>query len=67
VALSSLNALFISDPDEARDLKKVYQTNIWRSDQELVSKYLNKNVSGADQFAKLFSTHHNMAKRLRAP
>jgi len=65
--MSSLKTLFISDPDSAgRDLKEVYRTNIWRSDQELVSKYLSRKVTSADQFAELFSTHPNMVKRLRA-
>jgi heat shock protein HtpX len=65
--MSSLKTLFISDPDNAgRDLREVYQTNIWRSDQNLVAKYLNRRVTSADQFAELFSTHPNMVKRLRA-
>jgi len=66
-SLSSLKTLFISDPDNAgRDLREVYQTNMWRSDQDLVAKYLNRRVTSADQFAELFSTHPNMVKRLRA-
>jgi Zn-dependent protease with chaperone function len=65
--MSSLKTLFISDPDNAgRDLREVYRTNIWRSDQELVSKYLSRKVTSADQFAELFSTHPNMVKRLKA-
>jgi len=65
--MSSLKTLFISDPDNAgRDLREVYQTNMWRSDQDLVAKYLNRRVTSADQFAELFSTHPNMVKRLRA-
>jgi len=66
-SLSSLKTLFISDPDNAgRDLREVLQTNIWRSDHELVEKYLNRRVTSADQFAELFSTHPNLVKRLRA-
>jgi heat shock protein HtpX len=65
--MSSLKTLFISDPDSAgKDLREIYQTNMWRSDQELVAKYLNRRVTSADQFAELFSTHPNMVKRLRA-
>ena len=65
--MSSLKALFISDPDSAgRDLREVYQTGVWRSDQEIVSKYLSRKVTTTDQFAELFSTHPNMVKRLRA-
>ncbi len=66
-SLSSLKTLFISDPDNAgRDLREVFQTNIWRSDHDLVAKYLNRRVTSADQFAELFSTHPNLVKRLRA-
>jgi heat shock protein HtpX len=65
--MSSLKTLFISDPDNAaRDLKEIYQTNIWRSDQDLVASYMNRRVTSADTFAELFSTHPNMVKRLRA-
>jgi len=65
--MSSLKTLFISDPDNAaRDLKEIYQTNIWRSDQDLVASYMNRKVTSADTFAEIFSTHPNMVKRLRA-
>lgn len=65
--MSSLKTLFISDPDNAaNDLKELYQTNIWRGDQDLVAKYMNRQVTSADAFAELFSTHPNMVKRLRA-
>jgi len=65
--MSSLKTLFISDPDNAaRDLKEIYQTNIWRSDQDLVARYMNRRVTSADTFAELFSTHPNMVKRLKA-
>jgi len=65
--MSSLKTLFISDPDNARkDLMELYQTNVWKSDQELVGKYLNRRLTAADEFAELFSTHPNMVKRLRA-
>ncbi len=65
--MSSLKTLFISDPDNAaRDLREIYQTNIWRSDQDLVAKYMNRRVTSADTFAELFSTHPNMVKRLKA-
>ena len=65
--MSSLKTLFISDPDNAaRDLKEIYQTNIWRSDQDLVASYMNRRVTSADTFAEIFSTHPNMVKRLRA-
>jgi heat shock protein HtpX len=66
-SMSSLKTLFISDPDNAaNDLKELYQTNIWKGDQNLVNQYLNRQVTSADTFAELFSTHPNMVKRLRA-
>ncbi len=66
-SMSSLKTLFISDPDSAwRDLKEVYRSNVWRSDYELVQKYLNRRVSSTEEFAELFSTHPNLVKRLRA-
>ena len=65
--MSSLKALFISDPDSARrDLKELYRTKVWRSDQELVSKYLSRKVTTTDEFRELFYTHPNMVKRLKA-
>jgi len=65
--MSSLKTLFISDPDSARkDLMELYQSNVWKSDQELVGKYLNRRLTAADEFAEFFSTHPNMVKRLRA-
>ena len=65
--MSSLKTLFISDPDNAaRDLKEINQTNIWRRDQDLVARYMNRRVTSTDKFVELFSTHPNMVKRLRA-
>lgn len=65
--MSSLKTLFISDPDSTRrNLKELYRTKTWRSDRELVSKYLSRKVTRANEFAELFSTHPNMVKRLRA-
>ena len=65
--MSSLKTLFISDPDSARrDLKELYRTKVWRSDRELVSRYLSRKVTTTDEFAELFSTHPNMVKRLKA-
>ena len=65
--MSSLKTLFISDPDSTRrNLKELYRTKMWRSDRELVSKYLSRKVTRAAEFSELFSTHPNMVKRLRA-
>jgi len=66
-SMSSIKTLFISDPDNSgKDLHELYQTNIWRSDQDLVARYINRKVTSADTFAELFSTHPNMVKRLKA-
>ncbi len=65
--ISSLKALFISDPDSShRDLREIYQTDVWRTDRDLVTKYLRRKITVADEIAELFSTHPNIIKRLRA-
>ncbi len=65
--LSSLKALFICDPDSARrDLMELYQTQAWKGDSELVTKYLSRKLTIEDQIAELFSTHPNLVKRLKA-
>ena len=65
--ISSLKTLFISDPDSShRDLRELYQTNIWTTDREPVMKYLRRRLTVADEIAELFSTHPNIIKRLRA-
>jgi len=65
--ISSLKTLFISDPDSShRDLRELYQRNIWTNDRELVMKYLRRRLTVADEIAELFSTHPNIVKRLRA-
>ena len=65
--ISSLKTLFISDPDSShRDLRELYQTDIWRTDRDLVAKYLRRKITVAEEIAELFSTHPNIIKRLRA-
>ena len=65
--ISSLRTLFISDPESShKDLRELYQTNIWTNDRELVAKYLRRRLTVADELAELFSTHPNIVKRLRA-
>jgi len=39
---------------------------MWKSDPELVTEYLSRKVTSADNIAEAFSTHPNMIKRLRA-
>ncbi len=65
--LSSIKALFISDPDSAgKDLRTMAGMGILRSDQRLVAEYLNRKVTSADRISEIFSTHPNIVKRLRA-
>ncbi len=65
--LSSFKAIFISDPDSSgRDLQEISETNMIRSDRELVESYLRRRITAADKMIEIFSTHPNMIKRLRA-
>jgi len=65
--LSSMKALFISDPDNAgKDVQALSQMGMWKSDPELVTEYLSRKVTSADNIAEAFSTHPNIIKRLRA-
>jgi heat shock protein HtpX len=65
--ISSLKTLFISDPDSSnKDLRELYQTDIWTTDRDLVRKYLSRRVTITDELAELFSTHPNIIKRLKA-
>ncbi|RJS89828.1 hypothetical protein CW705_06975 [Candidatus Bathyarchaeota archaeon] len=64
---SSLKTLFISDPDSSiRDLRELYQTNIWTTDRDIVERYLRRRITISEEIAELFSTHPNIVKRLRA-
>jgi len=66
-SLSSLKALFISDPDSAgKDVAAISQMGLWKSDRELVAEYLSRKVTTADKIAEILSSHPNMVKRLRA-
>lgn len=56
---SGLKPLFISDPDTASPLGG-------KSDQEIVRKYRNKELSTGEKIFELFSTHPNISKRLQA-
>jgi heat shock protein HtpX len=63
----SFKALFISDPDRAElDSAAISRVVGIRSDQRLVEDILRKDVTAADRFAELFSTHPNIVKRLKA-
>jgi heat shock protein HtpX len=61
--LNSMKALFISDPDtastDARQLATV-------SDNELVERVLQRNITTLDRVQEALSTHPNIVKRLRA-
>jgi len=64
---SSFKALFISDPDRAEaDSAAISRAVGYRPDQRLVEEILRKEVTPSDRLAELFSTHPNIAKRLRA-
>jgi len=66
-SVSSLKALFISDPDSAgKDVIAMSQLGTWKSDRELLSEYLSRKVTTLDKVAEALSTHPNMIKRLRA-
>jgi heat shock protein HtpX len=63
---TSFKALFISDPDRAEvDAEELHAHNI-SNKKELLNNTLSKQVTGADKFVELFSTHPNIIKRLRA-
>jgi len=65
--LSSFKALFIADPDNAaKDLADLSRYGFARTESELITKYLRRKVTLAEQVAELFSTHPNIVKRLRA-
>ncbi|MEM1586556.1 MAG: zinc metalloprotease HtpX [Candidatus Bathyarchaeia archaeon] len=66
-SLSSFKALLIADPDSAiRDLNDLSRYGFTKTESELVTKYLRRRVTLADQIAELFSTHPNIVKRLKA-
>jgi heat shock protein HtpX len=63
---TAFKALFISDPDHAQvDAEELHAHNI-SSKKELLKDTLSKELTGADKFAEIFSTHPNIIKRLRA-
>jgi heat shock protein HtpX len=63
----SFKALFITDPDRAQlDSAAISRVVGIRSDQRLVENILRTDVTAADRFAEIFSTHPNIVKRLKA-
>jgi heat shock protein HtpX len=65
--VGAFKALFISDPDKAReDATSINQSWRRQSDRELVQNILTRKISGFERFTEIFSTHPNMVKRLRA-
>ena len=64
---SSLKTLFIADPDHAEaDMMAIAQARAPMTDQRLVEEVLKREVTTLDRIAEIFSTHPNIAKRLRA-
>lgn len=65
-SLNSFRALFIADPERAReDSVAVHEFEAGNS-QQLVDEYLAKKLTFADKLIEALSTHPNIIKRLRA-
>jgi heat shock protein HtpX len=63
---NAFKALFIADPDRAKeDAAELYA---WRNgdSQRLVDEQLNKKITFGDKLIEALSTHPNITKRLRA-
>ncbi len=63
---TSFKALFISDPDRAEADAEELHANGYADKKALLKETLSKDLTGADKFAEIFSTHPNIIKRLRA-
>jgi heat shock protein HtpX len=63
---TSFKALFISDPDRAEADSEELHANGFIDKKALLKETLSKEMTGADKFAEIFSTHPNIIKRLRA-
>jgi len=63
--LSAFKALFIADPDRADVDSMAIATMSTSSEQKLVQEILSRKVTTMDRIIEIFSTHPNIAKRLR--
>ncbi|XHH10168.1 MAG: zinc metalloprotease HtpX [Candidatus Bathyarchaeia archaeon] len=63
---TSFKALFISDPDRAEADAEELHANGFVDKKALLKETLSKDVTGAEKFTEIFSTHPNIIKRLRA-
>jgi heat shock protein HtpX len=63
---TSFKALFISDPDRSEVDAEELHTNSFTNKKDLVKDVLSRELTGADKFAEIMSTHPNIIKRLRA-
>jgi len=63
---TSFKTLFISDPDRAETDAEELHTDKTTNKKDLLRDALSKNLTGAEKFAELFSTHPNIIKRLKA-
>lgn len=64
-AFSGFKALFISDPDRAKD-DAMSVSHYMKSDEQLVREIASRRVTAFDQMLEVFSTHPNIVKRIRA-
>jgi heat shock protein HtpX len=65
--LNSFKALFIEDPDTSeRNEIAISNTEMFKTDQQLVQEILSRKVTAADHMMELMSTHPNIVKRLKA-
>ena len=63
---SSFKALFISNPDQAKNDSADLQSAGIISKEELLRQKLSEKPTKVDTFTEVFSTHPNIIKRLRA-
>jgi heat shock protein HtpX len=64
--LNAFKALFIADPDRAAADSAAISRMSAQSDQKLVQEIISRKLTTMDRIVEIFSTHPNIAKRLRA-
>ncbi len=63
---TAYKALFISDPERAKNDSAELQANRIINKYDLLKETLSKQPTSVDKIAEIFSTHPNIIKRLRA-